>query len=171
MSSDLVKTSQDNCIVERNFSLFITELRQRQVGGRTPTPGSQVRPPFSSGQLGSNPVRPQMRPRLQGPVRPGMTPYGPRGPAQGMQPRNLMANPQTNGYGMIFMPLLCLTGVQLSVRNLYCKLNISHLLIKSLIYKFHIWNEGTSHRNTHAGIELVLNCLDHNFYIYVWISK
>ena len=53
----------------------------------------------------SSQVRPGMTPRLpaqpqqQGPVRPGVTPYGPRAGAQGIQPRNLMVTPQINGYG------------------------------------------------------------------------
>lgn len=67
-----------------------TELRQRSVQQRSP-PSSQVRP----GMTPRLPAQPQQ----QGPVRPGVTPYGPRAGAQGIQPRNLMVTPQINGYG------------------------------------------------------------------------
>ncbi|KAH3704298.1 endoplasmic reticulum junction formation protein lunapark-B-like [Dreissena polymorpha] len=71
-----------------------TELRQRQVGQRSP-PGIQLRP-MTPGHSLMTPMRPQPG----GQVRPGMTPFGPRGvPGQGMQPRNLLNTPgvQANG--------------------------------------------------------------------------
>lgn len=67
-----------------------TELRQRSVQQRSP-PSSQIHP----GMTPRLPAQPQQ----QGPVRPGVTPYGPRAGAQGMQPRALLVTPQVNGYG------------------------------------------------------------------------
>lgn len=67
-----------------------TELRQR-TGQPRSLPSSQIRP----GMTPRLPAQPQQ----PGSVRPGITPYGPRAGAQGIQPRTLMVTPQVNGYG------------------------------------------------------------------------